>query len=255
MVRLIRFVIVDIIKNKTVLGYLVLLSIFSWSIFGLEDNYNKGVLTMLNIMMLIIPLVSIIFSTIYIYNSSEFIDLMVSQPLKRNRIWISLFIGSGVSHIIAFLAGAGIPLLLFVPLKIALMMLAVGCILSVIFISIAFLSSALMRDKSKGIGLSIMLWLYFALLFDGLVLFILFQFADYPIENLMIGISMLSPVDMSRILVLLQLDAAALLGYTGAVFNNFFGAAHGMIISATVLILWAVVPFWFSLRIFNKKDL
>ncbi len=255
MIRLIRFVVLDIVKNKTTLGYAILLSVFSWSIFGLEDNATKGVLTLLNIMLLIVPLASIIFSTIYIYNSAEFIDLMVSQPLKRKKIWISLFAGLSISQSLSFLLAAGIPLLLFAPLKIAISMMVVGCVLSIIFIAIAFLASALTRDKSKGIGLSILLWLYFALLFDGLVLFLLFQFAEYPIENAMIGVTMLSPIDMSRILILLQLDVSALLGYTGAIFSNFFGTGLGMAISALVLCLWVIVPFYISLSIFNKKDL
>ena len=253
--RLIKFVVLDIVRNKTTLGYTVLLSLFSWSIFGLEDNAIKGILTLLNIMLLIIPLVSIIFSTIYIYNSSEFIDLMVSQPLKRNKIWISLFIGSGISQTLAFIVGSGIPLLLFAPIKIAMSMIGVGCLLCIIFIAIAFLAASLTRDKSKGVGVSIILWLYFALLFDGIVLFLLFQFSAYPIEKAMVGITMLSPIDMARILILLQLDVAALLGYTGAIFANFFGSILGIIISTLVLCAWTIAPFYISLKIFNKKDL
>ena len=255
MFRLIKFVVLDIIKNRTIIGYTLLLAIFSWSVFGLEDNATKGVLTLLNIMLLIVPLVSIIFSTIYIYNSSEFIELMVSQPVKRYKIWSSLFIGLCLSQTIGFIVGIGIPLLLFAPLNIALSMIGVGCITSIIFIALAFLSSAITRDKSRGIGISIMLWLYFALLFDGIVLFLLFQFADYPIEQLMVCITMLSPIDMARILILLQLDVSALLGYTGAIFNAFFGTTLGAVVSSLVLCIWAVTPFYISLRMFNKKDL
>lgn len=180
---------------------------------------------------------------------------MVSQPIKRSKIWISLFIGQGISQVLSFLIATGIPLLIFTPIPIAISMLWVGSMLSLVFIAIAFLASALTRDKSKGIGLSIILWLFFALLFDGLILFLLFQFADYPIENAMIGIMMFSPVDMSRILILLQLDVSALLGYTGAVFSNFFGTFMGTIISIIVLIIWSFLPFYLSLKIFNKKDL
>lgn len=253
--RIIKFIIIDIVKNKIVVAYLLLLSVFSWSIFGLEDNASKGVLTLLNVMLLVVPLVSIMFSTIYIYNSSEFIDLMLSQPVKRNKIWVSLFIGLSLSQILAFLIGTGIPLLLLAPIGIALSMMGIGGIITIIFIALAFFAAAKTNDKSKGIGISIMLWLYFALLFDGIVLFILFQFADYPIEKLMIGVSMLSPIDMARILILLQLDVSALLGYTGAIFNDFFGTIYGSIISTIVLVLWAFCPFYFSLLIFNKKDL
>ena len=176
--RIIRFIIIDIMKNKTVLAYTILLAAFAWTTFSLEDNPTKGTLTLLNIILLIVPLVTILFSTIYVYNSAEFIELLTSQPIERKKIWISLFIGLGFSFVISFLIGAGIPLLVFADPQIALMMTLTGCIISLVFVAIAFLSSILSRDKAKGIGISILLWLYFALLFDGLVLFLFFQFSE-----------------------------------------------------------------------------
>lgn len=141
-------------------------------------------LTLLNIILLTVPLVAILFSTIYIYKSSEFIELLVSHPIKRSKIWWSLFAGLASSLAIAFIVGAGIPILIYVDFLKAFMMLSVGILITIIFVAIAFLSSILCRDKAKGIGVSILLWLYFALLFDGVVLFLMFQFSDYPIEKL-----------------------------------------------------------------------
>lgn len=253
--RILKYVILDIIKNKIVIVYTLILALFSWSAFSLEDNTAKGLLTILNIILLIVPLVSILFSTIYIYNSSEFIELLVSQPIKRKKIWWSLFLGLSLSLICAFLLGAGIPLLLFAEWSKALMMITVGVLISTIFAAIAFLSSILSRDKAKGIGISILLWLYFALLFDGLVLFLLYQFSDYPIEKLMVSFTALSPIDLSRILILLELDASAMMGYTGAIFKDFFGTQLGLLISFLLLLAWIFIPFLLSLRKFMKKDL
>jgi Cu-processing system permease protein len=253
--KITKFVILDILKNKIVLAYTLLLAVFSWSAFGLEDNSSKGILTLLNIVLLIVPLVSILFSTIYIYNSSEFIELLVSQPVERKKIWQSLFVGLSLSLVFAYLIGAGIPLLLYAEQSVGLMMITVGCIISVVFVAIAFLGSILSRDKAKGIGIAILLWLYFALLFDGLVLFLLFQLADYPIEKMMVGITATSPIDLARILILLHLDVSAMMGYTGAIFKDFFGSTTGLIIAFTLLALWIVVPFLLSLQIFKRKDL
>ncbi len=255
MSRILKYVILDIVKNKIVIVYTIILALFSWSAFSLEDNVAKGLLTLLNIILLTVPLVSILFSTIYIYNSSEFIELLVSHPIKRNRIWTSIYAGLCLSMIFAFIVGAGIPIVLFADLGKAIMMISVGTLITAIFVSIAFLSSILSRDKAKGIGVSILLWLYFALLFDGLVLFLLFQFGDYPIEKMMVGITAFSPIDLSRILILLQLDASAMMGYTGAIFQDFFGTKLGLFLSYFLLFLWAFLPFAFSLKRFRKKDL
>jgi Cu-processing system permease protein len=100
-----------------------------------------------------------------------------------------------------------------------------------------------------------MTWLYFALLFDGMVLFLLFQFSDYPIENAMVGVTALSPIDLARIQILLHLDVSAMMGYTGAIFKDFFGTSLGLIVSFLLLCLWAIVPFIISLKKFRTKDL
>ena len=170
-------------------------------------------------------------------------------------IWMALFTGVSLSLVLAYLLGVGIPVLLFVDSSTTIMMLLGGCFLSVIFVAIAFLGSVMTRDKAKGIGVSIMLWLYFSLLFDGLVLFLFFQFADYPVEKAVVTLSALSPVDLCRILILLRLDVSAMMGYTGAVFKNFFGTNWGLVLSFVLLALWVAVPFYISLVKFRKKDL
>ena len=255
MIKIIKYVMSDILRNRIVLVYTFLLMAASFSIFGLEDNSSKGLLSLLNIILIIVPLVSIIFSTIYLYNSAEFIELLVSQPLQRKSIWLSLFSGLAASLSISFFIGAGIPVLIYHADMIGFTMIGVGIILSIIFVAIAMLATVKTRDKAKGIGAAIMLWLYFFLLFDGLVLFLLFEFADYPMEKPMIAISALNPIDLSRILILLQLDVSAMMGYTGAVFKDFFGRYTGIIFSGAVLLLWIVLPVWYSTRKFNSKDL
>ncbi len=253
--KIIKYVITDILRNKIVIIYTVFLLAASLTVFSLEDNNSKGLLSLLNIILLVVPLVSIIFSTIYVYNSTEFIELLVSQPLRRKSIWLSIFAGLATSLAFAFFIGAGLPILIYQANMIGLTMILSGIALSVIFTAIALLASVYSRDKAKGIGAAIMLWLYFSLLFDGFVLFLLFQFSDYPLEKPMIGISALNPIDLTRILILLQLDVSAMMGYTGAVFKDFFGTYQGLIFSCAVLVLWIALPAWISTQKFKSKDL
>ena len=255
MIKIVKYVITDILRNRIVLVYIFFLLAASLSVFSLEDNSSKGLLSLLNVILIVVPLVSIIFSTIYIYNSAEFVELLVSQPLKRTAIWRSLFCGLATSLSLAFVIGAGIPVLIYQPNVLGCTMLAIGILLSIIFVAIALLATVKTRDKAKGIGAAIMLWLYFSLLFDGLVLFILFQFADYPLETPMIAASALNPIDLARILILLQLDVSAMMGYTGAVFKDFFGTFTGIFFSVGVLLAWVILPVWYSTRKFNTKDL
>ncbi len=255
MKKIIKYVMIDILRNKIMLAYTVFLLLISLSIFNLEDNSAKGLLSLLNIILIVVPLVSILFSAIYVYNSAEFLELLASQPLKRRTLWLSIFSGVAGSLALAFFVGAGIPILLYEATATGFIMLGCGILLSVIFVSVAMLATVKIRDKAKGIGVAILLWLYFSLLFDGLVMFLLFQFADYPLEKAMVGVSLLNPIDLSRILILLKMDISAMMGYTGAIFKNYFGTGSGLLLSGMVLLLWIVMPLWLSVRKFNRKDL
>src|SRR6187397_2490071 len=139
MIKIVKYVITDILRNRIVLVYIFFLLAAALSVFSLEDNSSKGLLSLLNVILIVVPLVSIIFSTIYVYNSAEFIELLVSQPLKRKTIWLSFFIG------------AGIPVLIYQPNAIGFTMIATGTLLSIIFVAIALFATVKTRDKAKGI--------------------------------------------------------------------------------------------------------
>jgi len=245
----------DILRSKIMIIYTIVLLATSFTLFSLEDNANKGLLSLLNIILIIVPLFSLLFSTIYIYNSAEFIELLVSQPLQRKSIWQSFSIGLAISLSFAFIIGIGLPVLIFQFNTIGLIFIIVGTLLSIIFVAIALWAAVQIRDKAKGIGMAILLWMYFSLLFDGFILFLLFQFADYPLEKPMILVSALNPIDLGRVLILLQLDISAMMGYTGAIFKDFFGTMQGLSIAFITLIVWIIIPLYFSTRKFIRKDL
>lgn len=246
---------VDILRSKVIIAYTIFLLAISLSIFNLEDNAAKGLLSLLNIILIIVPLVSLIFSTIYMYNANEFIELLVSQPIKRTRLLLSLYTGVCLSLLIAFFIGAGIPVILLEGSPTAYMMTFTGLALTAIFVSLAILGSIITRDKAKGIGIAILLWLYFSLLYDGLLLLTMFQLSDYPLEKPMIILCSLNPVDLARVLILLKMDISALMGYTGAIFNEFFGTYTGIIYSAFIMLLWIIFPLIIAMRKFRRKDL
>ena len=110
------------------------------------------------------------------------------------------------------------------------------------------------ENKIKGFGYAVLLWLFFAVIYDGLFLLSLIIFEDYPLDKYSLVATMLNPVDLSRTLILLKLDISALMGYTGAVFKSFFGTRSGFFISIFMLILWTLIPLYNLIRKANKKD-
>ncbi|MBL0316034.1 MAG: ABC transporter permease subunit [Flavobacteriales bacterium] len=252
--KMLKYIIADILRTKVMIGYMVLLFVISFVVFASESNASKGVLTMMSIVLFMVPLVSVLFSAIYLYNSAEFIELMLSQPINRSQVWIGMYTGLGLSLIIAFCVGFGVPMLLFASNH-GWVLFVSGIFLTACFSGIGLLASVKVRDKARGIGTVLMIWIFFAIIFDGMVLFLSFQLADYPLEKPMMIMSALNPVDLARIFVLLAMNISALLGYTGAVFNAYLGSGLGRLICATVLLGWCILPYWISLKWFKKKDL
>jgi Cu-processing system permease protein len=246
---------VDILRSRIIIIYTLILLAISLSIFNLEDNAAKGLLSMLNIVLIIVPLVSLIFSTIYMYNAAEFIELLLSQPIRRGQLLFSIYAGVCFSLLVAFTVGAAIPVIVMVGNATAYMMAGSGLALTAIFVAMAVLGSVITRDKAKGIGIAIMLWLYFSLFYDAFMLLLMFQFGDYPLEKPMLIMCSLNPVDLARIVILLQMDISALMGYTGALYQQFFGSSSGIIFSISLMMIWLAVPLWFSNRVFRRKDL
>lgn len=255
MLKLSRYVLYDILRSKVIIAYTIFLFVVSCSLFQLEENHSKAILSLLNIVLIVIPLISMIFTTIHYYNSYEFIELMLAQPLSRSRILISEYCGVAVSLLSAFFIGVGIPVLIFAFDETGLALLFTGGALSLVFTSIAFLASVKSRDKARGIGAALLLWFYFALIYDGLVLLILFSFSDYPMEKFTLLLSALNPIDLGRIFIMLKMDVSALMGYTGALYKDFFGSGSGIFFTAGIMFLWIVLPILLALRIFKRKDL
>jgi Cu-processing system permease protein len=255
MLKVSRYVLYDIVRSKVILAYTAFLLLVSFSLFNMEENSSKAILSLLNIVLIVVPLVSMIFATIHYYNSYEFIELMLSQPMSRTKIIMSEYGGVSLSLVSSFFIGVGIPVLIYSPDSTGFSLLFNGFAFTLIFTSLAFLTSVKARDKARGIGAALLMWFYFALIFDGLILLILFSFSDYPLEKLILFLSALNPIDLGRISIMLKMDVSALMGYTGALYKDFFGSGTGMLFTFSIMLLWIILPLWWAVRSFKRKDL
>jgi Cu-processing system permease protein len=255
MTRVIRYIFNDILRTRFILFYTAFLLVSTIALFQLDSDYGKVVLSLLNIVLMVVPLVSVVFTTIHFFSSYEFIELMLAQPINRRVIFLSEYVAVASSLCIAYIIGVGVPFVVFGAGMSVIPLMFTGIFLTLVFVSLAFLSSVLTRDKSKAIGIALLFWFYFSLIYDGLVLWVIYTFNDYPLDKVTLTLIAFNPVDLARIIMLLQLDISALMGYTGAFYKNFFGSNMGVLFSSSILFLWTIVPLLLALRIFNRKDL
>ena len=170
MTRVVKYIFYDILRTRFIILYAAFLFISTCALFQLDSDSGKVVLSLLNIVLMVVPLVSVVFTTIHFFNSYEFIELMLAQPIHRRFIFLSEFASVAVSLCMAYLIGIGVPSLMFSADASAITLLLTGIILTLVFVSLAFLSSVLTRDKAKAIGIALLFWFYFSLLYDGLLL-------------------------------------------------------------------------------------
>jgi len=257
--KIVKYQLHDVIRSKWLIFYTIFFFLIAEGLFRFSGDSSKVVISLMNITLIIIPLVSIIYGTIYVYNSREFIELMLSQPIDRRALYVSMYVGLAFPLAAGFSIGVGIPFLITGfhepgALSIIITLLASGILLTLVFTAIAFFVANLTEERIKGFGFAILIWFFFAVLYDGILLMVTYSFGEYPIERPIIILSMLNSIDLARILLMLQLDISALMGYTGAVFRNFFGSNTGIAVSFASLAVWVAVPFALGMWRFVRKD-
>lgn len=256
LIKIIKYQLHDLLRGKWFIIYTAVFFLLTDGLFRFGGDSGQVSLSLMNVVLFIIPLVSIIFGTMFFYNSREFMELLLSQPISRVSLFLGLYLGLTTPLSAVYLIGVGVPFLYHAGVQSGgyWILLLVGVSLTWVFTALAFLIAVISEQRVKGVGMTIVLWLFFAILYDGIILFILFALEDYPLEKLTLILSLFNPIDLGRILMLLQFDIAALMGYTGALFSKFYGNVFGSAVAVLALWTWFVGPLWLGYRAFSKKD-
>lgn len=257
--KIVRYELENVLRSRWVIAYGVFFFVITETLLRLEGSSPRTLLSLLNVVVLIIPLVTIVFGTIYWHGAREFTELLLAQPVRRNSLFHGLFAGLVLPLSAAFAIGIVIPLLVHravgrETVSLLALMLVTGVALTGVFGAIAVLIAGLVDDRLKGLGLALGTWLLLTLAYDALVLGVTVWFADRPLEGVLLALTFANPVDLARVLLVLHFDVAALMGYTGAVFQKQMGGALGTGIALTALIAWMIVPGLFALRAFKHND-
>lgn len=249
----------DLARNRWLLAYGITLAGIAELLFVFGGAGQQVLLSLLNATLLLVPLVALVFGTMHVYASREFIELLLAQPLPRRAIFTGLYLGLTLPLAAAFVLGVGIPLAIHGTMAAAdpraLVALAgVGVLLTAAFAAMAMAIALGSDDRLRGMSLSLGAWFLFTIGYDGAVLAVVSMFGDWPLEKPLLALMLGNPVDLARVLVLTGLDTAALLGYTGALFRRLFGGALGPSVAITALALWIVLPVSLARRRFLRRD-
>lgn len=259
MFKILKYSFADLTRSRWSYVYLLFYLILGFVLLFLNNSLSKAVITLMNVIVVLTPMIGTIFGIMYFYSAREFTELLLAQPVKRSKIFLGQYLGLASSLSLSLILGLGIPFVFYGITQSAEiwdfgLLLIVGTFLTFIFVALAVNIALRNENKVKGFGYAILLWLFMAVIYDGIFMILLIVLDDYPLDKFTLIASMFNPIDLSRIMILLKLDISALLGYTGALFQNIFGSGWGMIVSLFMLLFWTLIPVWFLIRIAKKKD-
>lgn len=255
--RILHYELRDVLRGRWLVAYAAFFLLLAEAFLRFGGTGERALLSLMNVVLFVIPLMSLIFGSVYLYGAREFNELLLSHPVRRRQLFGGLYLGLAVPLALAFCVGVALPFLARLgagaaqPLGI---LLVVGVALTLVFTAIAFLVALRFDDRAQGLGAAVLLWLMLAVVYDGAVLLAATLFADYPVERPLLALMLANPLDLARVILLMNFDAAALMGYTGAVFTRFFGSFLGALTASGALLAWIVLPLALGARVFARKD-
>ncbi|HTL04708.1 MAG TPA: ABC transporter permease subunit, partial [Gemmatimonadales bacterium] len=167
----------NVARSRWILAYGLLLLGLTELLLRFGGSGERALLSLLNVVLLLLPLVSVVFGTLYVHNAREFIELLLAQPVGRGSLYLGLFGGLVLPLAGAFLLGVGLPLLLQgggAPgyLRHCVLLLGAGVLLTLVFTAFALCVAVRLADRAWALGAALLVWLFCSLVYDGVILLV-----------------------------------------------------------------------------------
>lgn len=173
---------------------------------------------------------------------SGWLPVLLALPVSRTTIILGTFLGRATILTGAIIIGFGIPgLLLLGEYGTAgwgayVWFLGFTTLLGLVFLSLGVLASAVVADKAHALGLALLAWAWFVLVHDLLSFGVIAAFS--LAEHAIIGMVLLNPTGLYRVLVLGELGASGTGGF-GSV-TTAVGIHPWLLVCG--LLVWVAVP-------------
>lgn len=254
--KLFKWEMLNVARSKWVFALALLVLVLAETFIRMAGEFEKAVTSLASVTVVLVPLASALFSNFYWYSSERATELLLTQPIPRRALFNARFLALSIALGLSFAIGIATPFVLHGASSYGWIVLtAIGVFLAIVFTAVGSLISILVPDRMKGVGLVLGLWLYLVIVHDGLILLMLLGLGDYPLDVPGAIVGSLNPIGLARLALLVQQDAALLLGHTGALMAKLMTGTVGQAIGCAMAFLWVVAPAGFGLRRFLKKDL
>ncbi|MBF0520823.1 MAG: ABC transporter permease subunit [Nitrospirae bacterium] len=259
----------DKLKSKWVIVITIVFAVFTL-IIAYFGSVSSGVVSFTNMSATIASLTSLAIYFIPILaltlgggiiadeRDRQTLDLYLASPISVFEFLAGKFIGLAASLAIPIIVGFCLPgfVLIFKAgsgsLTGFLMFVVNSIFLGIMFLSISFLVSVLIVERSKSIAFTVFLWLLFTILYDLSLVGVLIITKGVLSPKIFSLLLMLNPVDVYRILNFITIGQfSVILGLASVELPGFMNRYVLWVVN----LFWIVSPLFISYFVFKRKYL
>lgn len=212
--------------------------------------FSRTAASLVNLVLLFIPLIALITGSISISGEREngTLSYLLSHPVTKSEVFLGKFVGLLISIWFSISLGFGLAGLAIAVkggdgnVSSYLITAFLSSILAASLLSVGFIVSAFSSKTAKSIGIAVFLWLLFIVLGDLGIMGTTVAM-DLGIEQVFV-LALLNPAEVFKIASVLTLSPRLeVLGPVGVYAIKRFGNEGMFILLFSVMFLWVLLPF------------
>jgi Cu-processing system permease protein len=255
------------IRNKILLFLTLLMAGLAITIayFGSASRGQVGfdiggatIVSLVSLSTYIIPIIALVLGHDLIVGEFEgrTLQLMLTLPVSKTEIYIGKFLGQALSIMFSITFGFGlVGLFLAVSMDMSALkdfvyLIISSNLLGLCFLALSQLSSAIVLQRVKSIGLALFFWFFFVLIFDLLLISLLVVTEGNVDSSIFSYLLFLNPTDIFRVINLFGIEEAkgsfgliTLASNKSYIFTAYFAFT-----------LWIILPLTAGSYLFNRKE-
>lgn len=251
---LIKYESLALAKSRWLWIYLLSFNLILFALRYFSNDPQQLFVSTMNSILFFHSIGLLLFATLSWQNNSEFISLILTQPIQRKTVFAARFLSFCLS--IALFTGGSLLLQMGASLtpQENLRLLVSQTIVEIIFTGLGFLLAIQIQDRLKAMAVAAGMILLFSIVLDGVNLWIIINYASYPLEKLILGLSALNPLTLLKFQNLANDENSLWIGYAGLLLRRTWDSGFIQALSGFALALWIALPLSAAWIRFKYKD-
>ncbi len=258
-------------RNRWVVSFACLFAILTMLVayFGMVtsgysgfQDFTRTAASLVNLGGFLVPLLALLLGVFSFLTNREYLEIMVTQPVSRSRVLLGKYLGLVLTVVTASAVGFGLPgvvIALVIGVDGAqryLLVVLYSLLLAVVFTGLSVLIALVVRRRQIAIGIALAVWVFYELVY-GVVMLATTLYLPAAVLKTTLLVGLLgNPVDIVRVLSLLQVGGPHLFGPAGATLIKLAGnGTIAAVVGLSALVLWVVVPFLVAMKVFERQNL